>query len=239
MHAEEERRLRPDRPLVVGGARAVRRSDLDEARARPREHVGDAEAVADLDELAARDDHLASFRERGEREQHGGGVVVDDERGLGARQAPEERREVILPRARARLARGRTRGSSSRRRLRPRARARRPRAARGRGSCARARPSRSARVAATACARARARRGRRRRSRLVSTGLDLLARPLETRPRRGEDELARLGGQPLVAEQLVHRGQIAKLHAESVGTSSRSSAVSEPAAAAPTSSTVS
>ena len=45
-----------DRALVVGGARAVRRPDLDEPRARAREHVGDAEAVADLDQLAARDD---------------------------------------------------------------------------------------------------------------------------------------------------------------------------------------
>ena len=99
MHAEQHSRLRPDRPLVVGRARAVRRPDLDEPRARAREHVGNAEAVADLDQLAARDDDLATFRERGEREQHRGRVVVDDERGLGARQAPEERREVVLARA--------------------------------------------------------------------------------------------------------------------------------------------
>ena len=43
------------------------------------------EAVADLDQLAARHDDLALLRERGEREQDGGGVVVDDERSLGAR----------------------------------------------------------------------------------------------------------------------------------------------------------
>ena len=84
MHAQEQRRLRADRALVVGGARAVRRADLDEPRARAGEHVRDAEAAADLDQLAAGDEHLAPFRERGEREQHGGGVVVDDERGLGA-----------------------------------------------------------------------------------------------------------------------------------------------------------
>ena len=68
--AQEERGLRPDRALVVGGARAVRRPDLDEPRARAGEHVGDAEAVADLDQLAARDDDLAALGERGEREQH-------------------------------------------------------------------------------------------------------------------------------------------------------------------------
>ncbi len=91
VHAQEHRRLGPDRALVVGGARAVRRPDLDEARARAREHIRDAEAVADLDQLAARDDDLAALRERGEREQDGRGVVVDDERGFGTREPPQER----------------------------------------------------------------------------------------------------------------------------------------------------
>ena len=91
VHAQQQRRLRADRALVVGGARAVRRPDLDEPRAGAREHVGDAEAVADLDQLAARDDHLAALGERGEREQHRGGVVVDDERGLGAGQPAQDR----------------------------------------------------------------------------------------------------------------------------------------------------
>ena len=97
--AEQQRRVRPDRALVVGGAGAVRRPDLDEAGARAREHVRDAKAVADLDQLAARDEHLAAFGERGEREQHRRGVVVDDERRLGAGQPPEQRREVVLARA--------------------------------------------------------------------------------------------------------------------------------------------
>jgi hypothetical protein len=43
----------------------------------------------------------------------------------------------------------------------------------------------------------------------------------------------------VVTEQRVDRGQIAELHTESVGTSSRRSAVSEPAARSPTSSTAS
>ncbi len=43
--------------------------------------------------------HLASLRERGEREQHRAGVVVDDERRLRARQPPQDRRDVVLPRA--------------------------------------------------------------------------------------------------------------------------------------------
>ena len=93
------RGLGADRALVVRRARAVRRPDLDEARARAREHVGDAEAVADLDQLAARDDDLAALRERGEREQHRRRVVVDDERGLGAGQPAQDRRDVVLARA--------------------------------------------------------------------------------------------------------------------------------------------
>ena len=36
--------------------------------------------------------HLAALGEGGEREQHGRGVVVDDERRLGARQPAQERR---------------------------------------------------------------------------------------------------------------------------------------------------
>ena len=99
MHAQEQRRLRPDRALVVGGAGAVRRADLDEPRAGAGEHLRDPEAVADLDQLAARDEHLAALGERREREQDGGGVVVDDERGLGAGQAAQDRGRVHLARA--------------------------------------------------------------------------------------------------------------------------------------------
>ena len=97
--AQKERRVGSDRALVVGRARAVGGADLDETRSRACEHVGDAEAVADLDQLAARDEHLASLGERGEGEQHRGRVVVDDERGLCAGEAPQESGEVVLARA--------------------------------------------------------------------------------------------------------------------------------------------
>jgi hypothetical protein len=43
-----------------------------------RHDVGHAEGTADLDQLAARDDHLAPGRQRGQHQQDGGGVVVDD-----------------------------------------------------------------------------------------------------------------------------------------------------------------
>ena len=140
VHAQQNGRLRPDRVLVVGGARPVRRPHLDEPRARAREHVGDPEAVADLDQLAARDEHLAALGERSEREQHGRGVVVDDERGLGAGQPAEDRREVILPRAALARREVVLEVRVAARRPRPRARAPPPRAAHGRGSCGRSRP---------------------------------------------------------------------------------------------------
>ena len=86
VHAQEDSGLGPDRPLVVGRPRPVGGPHLDEARARAREHVRDSKAVADLDQLSARDDHLPPLGEGGEREEDGRRVVVDHERGLGARE---------------------------------------------------------------------------------------------------------------------------------------------------------
>ena len=48
-----------ERRRVVGQARAVGGADLDQPRAGLRDDLGDAEAAADLDQLAARDDDLA------------------------------------------------------------------------------------------------------------------------------------------------------------------------------------
>src|ERR1051326_1096663 len=62
--AQDDGRLRPDRALVVGGARPVRRPDLDQPRAGPRQHVGDPEAVADLDPLTPRGNHTARLPQR-------------------------------------------------------------------------------------------------------------------------------------------------------------------------------
>ena len=126
----------PDRRLVVGGARAVRRPHLHQPRSGALQHLVDPEAVADLDQLAARDDHLATVGERGDREQQGGGVVVDDEGVLGAGELPEDRGEMVVPRAAPPVGEvvlevrvGACRAPDVLER-------RRPRAARGRGSCA-------------------------------------------------------------------------------------------------------
>ena len=96
--AQEECRVRADRAVVVRCARPVRRPDLAQLRAGAREDVRNAEAVADLDQLAPRDEDLAPLAERRECEHHGGGVVVHDERRLGTRQAAQDRCDVGLSR---------------------------------------------------------------------------------------------------------------------------------------------
>ena len=93
MHAEQRRGTRGERLLVIGSAGAVGRADLDHPRAGKAHHVRHAEGSADLDLLAPRHDDLAALAQRGEREQHGGRVVVDDQRGLGTEQADERRGE--------------------------------------------------------------------------------------------------------------------------------------------------
>ena len=84
------------RALVVRPARPVGRPDLDEAATRLGHDLRDAEAATDLDELTARDHDLTITRERTQREQHGGGVVVDDDARLGPDGAGEQRAGVLV-----------------------------------------------------------------------------------------------------------------------------------------------
>ncbi len=69
---------------------AVGRADLDQGRAGGGHHLGHAEGAADLDELATRDQDLAVAGQRGDRQQHRGGVVVDHRRRLGAGQRAQQ-----------------------------------------------------------------------------------------------------------------------------------------------------
>ena len=139
------------------------------------------------------------------------GVVVDDDRRLGAGQPPQDRGDVILARAARAFARGRTRGSSSRGATSSDALERGGRrAARGRGSCARSRRSRSARGGAPAAApRAAPSRSARGEVAGVAAGADLLARPRRARSRAASTA----SGSSLAARELVDRRQIAQLHA--------------------------
>ena len=58
------------RSLVVGEPGAIRRADIDESSARLAHDLRNAEASADLDRLAADDDHVAPTPEGREHEQH-------------------------------------------------------------------------------------------------------------------------------------------------------------------------
>ena len=157
VHAQQHGRLGADRALVVGGTRAVRRADLAQPRAGAGEHVGDAEAVADLDQLAARDEHLAALRQARRAR------AAPRPRCCSRRARPRRRSGGAGSRrrgpaaSRARRPGGRTRGSSSRARSRPPARAPPPAGAPVRGSCARSRPWHSACAAARAPGPPRAR----------------------------------------------------------------------------------
>ncbi len=142
MHLEHGRGVRADRCGVVGARDPVRGADLAQPGAAGRDEVGEPEAVADLDHLAAADDDLATRADRGRGEHQRGGAVVDRERRLGRRAPPAAARRPDPVRvARAVRSPGRTprRRTPSRRRAR---RSRTPRAAPGPGSCAGRHPSR-------------------------------------------------------------------------------------------------
>ena len=77
--------------------RAVGRADLDQSGARARHDFRHAKRAANLDELAARHDRLATIRKRVQHEQHGGGIVIDDRRVLRAGQIAEETSDMVVP----------------------------------------------------------------------------------------------------------------------------------------------
>ena len=61
--------------------------------------IGNAEAAADFDQLAARDDHLFLRRDRSEEQQRSGSVVVCQDRRFTSEERLAERRQVLVARA--------------------------------------------------------------------------------------------------------------------------------------------
>jgi hypothetical protein len=98
VHLEDERGVGVERIPVVGEARAVGGSHLDEPAARLRHDLGDSEPAADLHQLAPRHDHGPTAGERTEREEHGGRVVVHDDAGIGPTRAREQRSRMVVTR---------------------------------------------------------------------------------------------------------------------------------------------
>ena len=102
------------------------------AREAPRgfEDLGDLEASADRDELAARHEHCAPASDRGQREEDGGALLFTRDGVLRAEELARRAAHVVLATPASPLP-ARTRGSSSPRRSASRPRARLPRAVRG------------------------------------------------------------------------------------------------------------
>ena len=98
VHAQHRPRAGVPGVFEVAQVGAVGGADLDQLGAALAQDVGDAKAVADLDQLAARHQHLAAAGGGGQRQQHRRGVVVDHERVFGAGDGAEHVVDVILAR---------------------------------------------------------------------------------------------------------------------------------------------
>ena len=98
MNLKDHRRIGRDGALVVRQVRAVGGPDLNELGTRGLHDIGDAEAAADLDKLAAAHDDLFARGMGGKHQQHRGGIVVDDQRVLGTGERADQLRGVFLAR---------------------------------------------------------------------------------------------------------------------------------------------
>ena len=78
VNLEHEAGVGSDRGGVVAQMGAVGRADLADPRAGRLHQLGEPEAVADLDQLAAAHHDLLAGSQRHGGQQQGGGVVVDD-----------------------------------------------------------------------------------------------------------------------------------------------------------------
>ena len=75
---------------VIREVGAIGGAHFDELGARAPHDVGKPERAADLDELPARDQHLAPIREHAQHQQHGGRVVVHDHGRFGAGELAQQ-----------------------------------------------------------------------------------------------------------------------------------------------------
>ena len=76
--------------------RAIGRAHLFENRAASGHDLRDPEGAANLNQLAARDDHFLATRERVERQEDGRGVVINDRGRFGAGEIDEKLFDHLL-----------------------------------------------------------------------------------------------------------------------------------------------
>ena len=105
VHLQHERGVLADGLGVVGPGDPVGGADLAQPGTGRLQERGDAEAVADLHELAAGDHHLPTLRQRERDQRERRGAVVRHVRGRGGGHRGEQRADRARP-ARAALAGG-------------------------------------------------------------------------------------------------------------------------------------
>ena len=96
MNLQDHRRVGRDGASIIIQMRAVGRAHLDKLGARGRHDVGNAEATAHLDQLAATHDDLFAARMRGKHQQHRRGVIVDDQGVLRPRERAQQACGMLL-----------------------------------------------------------------------------------------------------------------------------------------------
>ena len=99
VHLEDHRGAGGDGFFVVVEVGFVGGAHFNELGSGCFQDIGDAEAAADFDELASRDDHFifAILAEVAENDDEGGGAVIDGGRGIGFEQGGEGGFEVAGP----------------------------------------------------------------------------------------------------------------------------------------------
>ena len=102
MHAQQQPRAFTDGAFVIRDGSAVRRAHFAQQSAALGHDVRDAKGLADLDQFAARDDHFPASRQRGQRQEDRGRIVVDRAGCLRPGEARQQRAGVnVAPSSRA------------------------------------------------------------------------------------------------------------------------------------------
>src|ERR1700686_2753366 len=96
MHAEQRASVFVDGVFVVAQAGAVGSANFAKNGAALRHDFGDAEAIADFNQLAARNNDFAGSGESGENQENGCGAVVNDDGVFPAGETREQLTRVVV-----------------------------------------------------------------------------------------------------------------------------------------------
>ena len=96
MHLHDRGGSRANGTCKISEMGAVGGTDLPQAGASTRHHVGDAKGAADFNQFAAGHQHVAPICQAVQRQQDGRGVVVHDDRVLRAGQAADQADHMVV-----------------------------------------------------------------------------------------------------------------------------------------------